>query len=100
MPKFITAIDHQLEQATAQLRLQNFIDQITTQYADSISSMEGTWNENCLNFELVTMGMKVTGSLEITDDAVTIQGSMPLAMSMFRGRMEKTLEQELRKLLT
>ena len=99
MPKFITAIDHQLGQPTAQLRLQKFIDQITTQYADSISSMEGTWNENCLDFNLVTMGMQVTGSLEVTDDAVTIQGAMPLAMSMFRGRLEKTLEQELRKLL-
>ena len=99
MPKFMTAVDHQLGQSTAQLRLQNFIDQITTQYADSISSMQGTWKENCLDFDLVTMGMKVTGSLEVTSDVVIIQGSMPLAMSMFRGRLEKTMEQELRKLL-
>ena len=45
------------------------------------------------------MNMKVTGVLEVTDDAVLVGGSIPFAMVMFKGRMEKTMRDELRKLL-
>jgi hypothetical protein len=66
---------------------------------DSIDSMEGTWNGNNLTFELTVMGMKVSGTLTVSDDVIEIQGTMPFALSLMRGRMEKTMEQELRNLL-
>ena len=95
----MTAVEHQLGAATAQTRLQDFITQMTTQYADTIEATEGTWNDNELAFELTVMGMKVTGTLTVGDDVIEIQGTMPFALSLMRGRMEKTMEQELRKLL-
>jgi hypothetical protein len=99
MAKFITAVEHQLGAAAAQSRLQDFITQMKTQYADTIDSMEGTWNDNDLTFELTAMGMQVSGTLTVSDDVIEIQGTMPFALSLMRGRMEKTMEQELRKLL-
>jgi len=99
MAKFITAVEHQLGAATAQSRLQDFITQMTTQYADTIDSMDGTWNDNELTFELTVMGMQVSGTLTVSEDVIEIQGTMPFALSLMRGRMEKTMEQELRKLL-
>ena len=100
MAKFMTAVEHQLGAETAQTRLQDFITQMTTQYADTIEAMEGTWNDNVLAFELTAMGMKVSGTLTVNDDVIEIQGTMPFALSLMRGRMEKTMEQELRKLLS
>jgi hypothetical protein len=99
MAKFMTTVEHQLGAETAQTRLQDFIAQMTTQYADTIEATEGTWNDNELAFELTVMGMKVTGTLTVGDDVIEIQGTMPFALSLMRGRMEKTMEQELRKLL-
>ena len=99
MAKFMTAVEHQLDSATAQSRLQDFITQMTIKQNDSIDSMEGTWNGNNLTFELTVMGMKVSGTLTVSDDVIEIQGTMPFALSLMRGRMEKTMEQELRKLL-
>ena len=99
MAKFMTAVEHQLGAETARTRLQDFITQMTTQYADTIEAMEGTWNDNDLAFELTVMGMKVSGTLTVGDDVIEIQGTMPFALSLMRGRMEKTMEQELRKLL-
>ena len=95
----MTAVEHQLGAPTAQSRLQDFISQMTTQYADTIDSMDGTWNDNVLTFELTAMGMKVAGTLAVNVDVIEIQGTMPFALSLMRGRMEKTIEQELRKLL-
>ena len=99
MAKFITAVEHQLGSSAAQSRLQDFITQMTTQHDDTIESMDGTWNDNVLTFELTAMGMKVAGTLAVNDDVIEIQGTMPFALSLMRGRMEKTIEQELRKLL-
>ena len=99
MPGFLTAVDHSLGQTEAQSRVSTFLDQVQNQYQDMVSSWSGEWNENKLNFELIAMNMKVTGVLEVTDDAVLVGGSIPFAMVMFKGRMEKTLRDELRKLL-
>ena len=95
----MTAVEHQLGSETAQSRLQDFIAQMTAQYTDTIDAMDGTWNDNNLVFELTVMGMKVSGTLTVSNDVIEIQGTMPFALSLMRGRMEKTMEQELRKLL-
>ncbi len=95
----MTAVEHQLGAPTAQSRLQDFISQMTTQYTDTIDSMDGTWNDNVLTFELTAMRMKVSGTLTVNNDVIEIQGTMPFALSLMRGRIEKTMEQELRKLL-
>ena len=99
MPGFLTAVDHSLGQTEAQSRVSTFLEQVQNQYQDMVSSWSGEWNENKLNFELIAMNMKVTGVLEVTDDAVLVGGSIPFAMVMFKGRMEKTMRDELRKLL-
>ena len=99
MPGFLTAVDHSLGQTEAQTRVTTFLDQIQNQYQDMDSSWSGEWEENNLNFELLAMNMKVTGVLEVTEDAVIVGGSIPFAMMMFKGRLEKTMQEELRKLL-
>ncbi|MEC9095535.1 MAG: polyhydroxyalkanoic acid system family protein [Planctomycetota bacterium] len=99
MPGFLTAVDHSLGQTEAQTRVTTFLDQIQNQYQDMVSSWSGEWEENNLNFELLAMNMKVTGVLEVTDDAVIVGGSIPFAMMMFKGKLEKTMQEELRKLL-
>ena len=99
MPGFLTAVDHSLGQTEAQTRVTTFLDQIQNQYQDMVSSWSGEWEENNLNFELLAMNMKVTGVLEVTEDAVIVGGSIPFAMMMFKGKLEKTMQEELRKLL-
>ena len=99
MPGFLTAVDHSLGQAEAQARVSTFLDQVQKQYQDMVSSWSGEWEENELSFELIAMNMKVTGVLEVTEDAVLVGGKIPFAMMMFKGRMENTMREELRKLL-
>ena len=45
------------------------------------------------------MKMQGTGVLAVTDAAVLVGGKIPFAMMMFKGRMENTMREELRKLL-
>ncbi|MAQ88679.1 MAG: polyhydroxyalkanoic acid system family protein [Pirellulaceae bacterium] len=99
MPGFLTAVDHSLGQSEAQTRVSSFLDQVQNQYQDMVSSWTGEWDENKLNFELTAMNMKITGVLEVLEDAVLVGGNIPFAMLMVKGRIEKTMREELEKLL-
>ena len=89
MPGFLTAVDHSLGQSEAQTRVSSFLDQVQNQYQDMVSSWTGEWDENKLNFELTAMNMKITGVLEVLEDAVLVGGNIPFAMLMVKGRIEK-----------
>ena len=99
MPGFLTAVDHSLGQSEAQTRVSSFLDQVQNQYQDMVSSWTGEWDENKLNFELTATNMKITGVLEVLEDAVLVGGNIPFAMLMVKGRIEKTMREELEKLL-
>ena len=99
MPNFLTAVNHTLGTTTAKETLNSFMDEAMATYGDSVSQVQSNWNENVLVFSFTAMGMKVTGELIVSDDAVTVQGKIPYALSMFRGKIERTMEDELRKVL-
>ncbi|MCH2371622.1 MAG: polyhydroxyalkanoic acid system family protein [Pirellulales bacterium] len=99
MPGFLTAVDHSLGQAEAQIRVSTFLDQVHNQYQDMVSSWSGEWEDNKLNFELIAMNMKVTGVVEVTEDAVLVGGKIRCAILMLNVSMENTMREELRKLL-
>ena len=100
MPAFGTSIPHNLGQQQATEKLQHFLEQVRERYADQLSEMRGDWTEERLEFAFKTMGMAVEGTLIVEEVAVHVNGKLPLAAALFRGRIEQTIRAELEKLLT
>jgi len=100
MPAFGTSVTHNLGQQKATEKLQHFLEQVRERYADQLSDMRGDWSEQGLEFAFKTMGMAVQGNLTVEDGAVHVNGKLPLAAALFRGRIEQTIRTELEKLLT
>ena len=48
---------------------------------------------------MTTFGMKFKGLLTVEDDAVQIDGDLPFAAMMFKGRIESEVRDSLEKLL-
>ncbi|MFL2869807.1 MAG: polyhydroxyalkanoic acid system family protein [Pirellulaceae bacterium] len=99
MPEFLTAVDHSLGKESAKTTLSSFMDEALQTYGDSVDNVQSQWNDHDLEFSFKAMGMTVSGKLIVTDDAVTVKGKIPFALSMFRGKIERTMEDELRKAL-
>ena len=75
------------------------MDEALQTYGDSVDDVQSQWNDYVLEFSFKAMGMTVSGQLIVADDVVTVNGKIPFALSMFRGKIERTMEDALRKAL-
>ena len=100
MPGFSTEIAHNLGQAEATSRLKGFVDQARQRFGQQVSAMDGSWNDSTLNFSLTVMGLTITGTLAVEEALARVAGKLPLAAMPFRGKIEQSIAEEIRKELS
>jgi len=100
MSSFRTEVPHQLGKDQATERLKVFLDRIAERYKDQVSHLDGTWDENTLNFSLTTYGFDIKGTLTVEDRLARLEGKLPFAALAFRGKIEKTIASELERELS
>jgi len=97
MPAFTTQVSHPLDKATAVAKLKGLMDAMRSKYKDVASDVSGAWSENVLNFSLKVMGFSIVGKVTVEDKLATVEGQLPLAAAMFRGRIEESIKGEMEK---
>ena len=100
MPSFNTEVPHQLGKDQAIDRLKSFLDMVAERYKDQVSNLEGNWNDNVLDFDLTTYGFKIAGTLIVEEEEARLAGKLPMAAMVFRGKIEQSIGDELRKALS
>ena len=100
MPTFRAEVAHALGQAEATARLKRFVENAQERFKDEVSHMEGAWNDNTLDFSLTTYGVTISGSLTVDDAVASVTGQLPLAALPFRGKIERSIAEELRQALS
>ncbi len=99
MPKFEIAVPHTLGRETALERVQTFSDKIQQRHGDKIKDFEQAWEGDRLNFGFKTMGMRIQGGLDVTEESVRVEGDLPFAAAMFKGQLTGAIQEQLQKLL-
>jgi hypothetical protein len=99
MPAFQVNVPHGLGKEKATERLKVFLQKVADRYKDQVSKMEGNWVDNILNFAMTTYGFTISGKLTVEDSAARIEGKLPFAALAFKGKIEKTIAEELQKQL-
>ena len=99
MPGFSVVVPHALGQDAAKVRLESFLDAVTEKYKDQISEIDGSWNENVLSFAFTTFGIKINGQITVEEDKVTVDGELPFAAMMFKGKISSGIQEALEKTL-
>ena len=97
MPAFHTEVHHQLGQDAAVDKLKGFLDQVKARYPKEISEIEGSWDENALSYEFTTFGITVDGKLTVEDEVVKMEGNLPFAAMMFKGKISDSIKVALEK---
>ncbi len=100
MPSFKTEVPHHLGKEQAVERLRSFLDGVAEKYKDQVSSLDGNWTDNILDFALTTFGFSVTGKLTVEEDVARLDGQLPFAAVAFRGKIEKGIASELERALS
>jgi putative polyhydroxyalkanoate system protein len=88
-----------LGQQHAKQRLETFLQKIGEKYKDQISEMDGAWDGDTLNYSFTTYGIKIKGKMFVEEDKVRMEGELPFAAMMFKGKISGQIQQALEKAL-
>ena len=99
MPSFNVQVPHSLGQDAARARMESFLETMEKKYKDQISDMDGSWSDNILNFSFNTFGIKIDGKMTVAEDNVQMDGELPFAAMMFKGKIASGIQEALEKAL-
>ena len=99
MPKFSTSVPNPLGKDTARSSVEGLLSRVTEKYGDQVSALEQSWEGDTLNFSMTTYGFKITGNLVVEEEQFKIDGDLPFAAAMFKGKIEGSIRNELEKCL-
>ena len=96
-------IPHQLGKTEARRRIDEGFGRMRSQINGGLGRMltcHERWEGDRLHFEAGTLGQKVTGRLDVAEDAVRIEVDLPEILAGLAERIAGKLKSEGQKLLT
>lgn len=88
------AVTHHTTKEEARRIVERRLDQLRAQYGAMASDIQESWNANIFTFSVKARGFSGSGTLEITDVEVIIDGKLPLVAKPFEPRIRNTIERE------
>jgi hypothetical protein len=92
-------IPHALSADEAKGRLERMAESLQSRYGDQVKDMNQSWAGNLLAFGFKTMGMRFDGTVGVEDNKVVLNGDLPFAAMMFKGKIESEIKSQLERLL-
>lgn len=92
------SIPHQLGRAEARRRIENGFGSFRAQIPGA-QSLAHDWEDDRLNFALQGLGQRVTGRLDVLDDAVKIEIDLPAFLAAIADKIKAKVQKQGRLLL-
>lgn len=89
---------HHTTPAAAKKKIANLLTKLKSKHEDLISDLDQRWEGDTLVFGFKARGMSAKGHIEITDDAVLLDGKLPLMARPFQSKIKKAIETEAKTL--
>ncbi len=93
MPKFSTAVAHTLGTAKAKEQLRSYMEKAREMAPDRFSTLQtdfAQWDDkHQVGFSLSISGIAIKGVMAVTDDKISVDGEIPFAAMLFKGKIEE-----------
>lgn len=100
MPQPLTvSIPHRLGKAEATRRLQTGLSSVRARFGDKLSVKEETWTDSHLDFRVAVMGQEAAGMLDVAEDAVHLQVTLPWLLHIMAEKAKALIDRQGRILL-
>jgi putative polyhydroxyalkanoate system protein len=99
MPKFGVRVPHNLTQPEARSRLERFAELLQQKYQDKLSDLNQSWEGDTLKFRFKSYGIQLQGGIAVTDNELDLNGELPFAAMMFKGKIESEIREQLEKIV-
>jgi hypothetical protein len=87
-------VSHNTTKEEARKKIDRRLGELLGQYGHYLSDSQTNWNGDRLDFSGKAKGFSASGSIEITDTEVIIDGKLPLIAKPFEPRVKHTIESE------
>lgn len=87
-------VPHNTTKEEARKKIDQRLGQMLGQYGHYLSESQTNWSGDRLDFSGKAKGFSASGSVEITDTEVIVDGKLPLIAKPFESRIKHTIEQE------
>jgi hypothetical protein len=92
MPTLTSKIEHNLGLAEAVKRVKE-----SCSWAHSFSDIKESWFSNTMQFTTSIQGVRISGNIEVTDNALLFKGKVPLVALAFRSWVPNILQNALKQ---
>jgi hypothetical protein len=99
MAKMNFDIPHQLSQQEALERIKKLLSEAKKNYGNQIENLQETWEGNTGQFSFSAKGFDLSGSLTVQPNTIELRGDVPFAVSLFKGKIERMIQETAGKLL-
>lgn len=87
-------VPHHTTREEAKRKIEERLGNLETQYGHYATDIDKSWDGDRLNFSVKARGMSGSGTLEITDTEVIVEGKLPLMARPFESRIKSAVERE------
>jgi putative polyhydroxyalkanoate system protein len=99
MPKFGATVPHKLTKDEARSRLERLAEAIGKKYEGKVSDLSQSWDGDTLNFSAKTFGIQLKGAITVADHELKLDGELPFAAMMFKGKIESDFKEQLERIV-
>jgi len=92
-------VNHRLSQDEALDRIKNLLGKTKQEHSDEISDLKENWKGNVGEFSFKAKGFAISGTLTVNQSNVSLDGTIPFALSVFKGKIKSFITEEAEKLL-
>jgi putative polyhydroxyalkanoate system protein len=85
----IVSVPHRLGRQEARRRLDRGIGHLQSELGAIVSGLDHHWRGDTLNFTAPAMWQRITGRIEVLDDAVRVEIELPWVMQLLRDTIER-----------
>ena len=93
------SIPHKLTKEEAQRRIQELLPKMKSDFAGQVKDLREEWNGNKGKFSFTAMGFSVSGTLTVNDSTVDLDGDLPFAALLFKGKIKSVIEEKAQQIL-
>ena len=104
MPKFNFAVPHTAGLENAKKNLRAYLEKQREFAGDKLGDVQEDWSkwdtDHVVNFAIKTFGMAIKGAMTVEPDKVAVDGEIPFAAMMFKGKIEEGFRDTVKKALS
>ena len=99
MPSIQVTVHHKLTEHEAMSRIQNLVSNLKDEHGDKVANIEEEWHARTGKFSFTFHGLSLSGTVSLHPGTVEIHGKLPLAVSLFRGKIKEVIKDKAGELL-